>query len=283
LYTDAWVGLGQSWVLLPVWEFDYASAPQQIENARRAAARALELDPQSGRAYAVLGYIHMLKMEWRESFENYELAIKHEPGNATTWQWYGDALGNVGKHEPSLVAFKRAIELDPRSRIIGSNLAEGFIQLGNYEAALDRIDQTLAFAPDFIYGWQVKGFIHMLRNEFEQARVAFQTISGLSGGTRDEPKTIDLIEDFARTGKPGQTPDWINDPKHVDPYYASLALVLAGQYEAALDLIERRSKGTIPQSVVFYLHCALFQEKLGDMPRYQELVQRIATFETGTD
>jgi len=62
-----------------------------------------------------------------------------------------------------------------------------------------------------------------------------------------------------------------------------LALVLAGQYEAALDLIERQSKGTIPQSVVFYLRCALFQEKLGDMPRYQELVQRIATFEPGTD
>jgi len=282
-YTDAWVGLGQAWVLLPVWEFDYARAPQQMENARLAAVKALELDPHSGRAHVVLGYIHMLKMEWQACFENYELAIKYEPENATNWQWYGVALGNVGKREAAGTAFNKAVELDPRSRIIGLNVAEEFIQGGHYEAALNRVDQTLAFAPDFIFGWQVKGFIHMLRNEFDEARIAFQNISGLNGGTRSELKTIDLIESFVLTGKPGQTPDWINDPKRIDPYYASLALVLAGQYEAALDLTERQSKSTIPQSVVYYLNSTLFQETMGDMPRYQELVKRIGTFETGTD
>jgi TolB-like protein/Tfp pilus assembly protein PilF len=274
-YADAWEGLGEAWVLLPDWEFDYPSAAEKMENARLAAVKALELDPKSGRAYDVLAYMQMLRLEWRESFKNFELAIKHEPENATTWQWYAIALDIVGKHELADDAIQTAMELDPRSRIIGASAAEGFIRSGNYEAALERIDKTLAFAPDFLYGWQIKGFIHILRNEFVEARAAFKTISDLAGSTRSDLRTIDLIEDFVRTGKPGQPPDWFSDPKLIDPYYTSLSLVCAGQYEAALDLMEWQAQSTIPRVAAYYLNSALYREKMGDMPRYQELVKRL--------
>jgi TolB-like protein/tetratricopeptide (TPR) repeat protein len=276
-YTEAWVGLGEAWVLLPVWEFDYTKAPEQLEYARLAAVRALELDPRSGRAFNVLAYSHDIKLEWQESIENHELALQHEPENANIWHWNAVALGVVGKREPADAAFQTAMELDPRSRIIGANAAEDLLRIGNYAAAMARIDQTLAFAPDFLFGWQIKGFIHILRHEFDAARTAFQTITDLAGPTRSDLKTVDLIEDFVRSGKAGQPPDWVKDPKRVDPYYAPLALVCAGQYEAALDEIERQSESTIPIGAAYFINSALFQEKMGDMPRYRELAKRLAT------
>jgi len=276
-YTEAWVGLGEAWVLLPVWEFDYTKAPEQLEYARLAAVRALELDPRSGRAYNILAYIFNIKLEWRESFENHELAVKLETENATIWQWYAVSLGIVGKRELAETAFQKAMELDPRSRIIGASSAEELIRTGNYEAAMARIDQTLAFAPDFLFGWQIKGFIHILRQEFDEARTAFQTITDLAGPTRSDLKTVDLIEDFVRSGKPGRAPDWFADPRRIDPYYVFLALVCAGQYEAALDQIERQSGSTIPLSAAYFLNSVLYREKMGDMPRYRELVKRLAT------
>jgi TolB-like protein/Tfp pilus assembly protein PilF len=276
-YVEAWVGLGEALVLLPVWEFNYAKVTEQLDLSRMAAETALKLNPESGRAYNVLAYRRMLMLEWNASFEDFQMALKYEPGYATVWHWYAGALKTVGKNLQAEDAYKTAVRLDPRSPIIGTSMTEHYIGTGDYDTALERIEQTLAFAPDFLFGLQAKGFVHILRNEFDEARAAFQTIIDLSGKTRSDMKIVDLVEEFARTGNPGQLPDWIDDPERMDPYYASLTLVLAGQYEAALDTIERHSQSTIPHAASFWLNSELFREKLGDMARYRQLVKRLAT------
>ena len=93
---------------------------------------------------------------------------------------------------------------------------------------------------------------------------------------------VDVIEEFVRTEIPGETPDWLDNPKLIDLYYSSFVLVYAGQYEQALDLIERRSTSNIPYSAVFYLRSVLFQEKAdsyllrtcgqANAPNYRKLV-----------
>jgi hypothetical protein len=92
-----------------------------------------------------------------------------------------------------------------------------------------------------------------------------------------------LIEGFVCTGKPGPLPDWLDDPKRIDPYYVPFSLVLAGQYDAALDWTERQSGSTLPQVGVFWLRSALYRERMGDMPHYRELVERLATFQDDTE
>jgi TolB-like protein/Flp pilus assembly protein TadD len=282
-YSDAWLGLAESWVLLPVWEFSDAKAPEQMENARLAANKALALKPGSGRAYAVLAYRHTLRMEWLDSLSKYELAVKFEPESATAWQWYAGNLGTVGKTVMAAEAYQTALELDPRSRVIGVSAAEQLGRGGQYDAALELINQTLAFAPDFLWAWQTKGYILMAMQEFADARASFLKGSELAGAFRFEMRAIDLIEEFARTGKPGQPPDWLNDPLLVDPFYASYILVCAGQYEQALDLIERQSKSNIPNLGPYFLNSILYQEKMGNIPRYQELVSRLTTVESDKD
>jgi TolB-like protein/Flp pilus assembly protein TadD len=276
-YADAWLGQAAAWVLLPVWEFDYANMADQLDKARSAAETALRLNPESGRAYGVLAYLHTLRLEWRDSLDNFEIAVKYAPEDATAWHWYGNALVTVGMEQQAENAFKTAQDIDPRSRIVGSSMAEFYIHKGDYDVALERIDQTLAFAPDFLFSWQIKGFLFLLKNEFGEARAAFQTINDLAGPTRSDLKTVDLVEDFVRTGKPGQLPDWLADPKRIDPYYVPLTLVLAGQNDAALDWIEKQSGTTLPQPGAYWLKSALYREKMGDMPRYQELVERLVT------
>lgn len=282
-YHDAWLGLGESWVLLPVWEFNDEKAPEQMENARRAAEKALELNPKSGRALAVLGYKYMLELKWRESLDNFELGLKYGPEDATIWHWYAASLSGVGKSEDDMIAMEKALELDPRSRVIGTSAADHLIIAGEYDKALDRVAHTLTFAPDFIFAWQIKGFAHILKQEFDQARAAFQRIAEISGGKGFEPRMLDLIEAFDRTGIPAQLPLWINDIELVDQYYASLILVCAGQLEEALNMVEQQSESNIPHLAAYFLHSALYKEKLGHIPRYQALVERLATLENGTD
>ena len=282
-YADAWLGLAESWVLLPVWEFSDVKAPEQIENARLAANKALELNPISGRAYAVLAYRHTLRTEWRDGFSKYELAVKYDPSSATAWQWYAGTLTTVGRDEKATEAYRTALELDPRSRVIGVSAAEQLARNGQYDAALEMLERTLAFAPDFLWAWQMKGYILMANHRFADARATFQKGLELPGAFRFEMRAIDLIEDFVQSGTPGQPPDWLYDPLLVDPYFISFILVCAGQYEAALDLIEQQSQSNIPNLGPYFLKSALYREKLDHIPRYHELVTRLATVASGSD
>jgi TolB-like protein/cytochrome c-type biogenesis protein CcmH/NrfG len=282
-YANAWTGLGEAWVLLPIWEFSDAKAPEQFKQARLAAEKALTLNPKSGRAHAVLAYRHMMKLEWPDCFMNYELALKYEPENASVWHWYAYALVTVGKLAMAEEAYQVAVKLEPLSRIINTSSAEQFFAAGQYDVALNQIDQTLAFAPDFVFAWQTKGSIHLGKNEFIEARKAFQRISELADARIFEQQTVDFIEESIRTGKPVQRPVWLNDPNLVDPYLASLVLVFAGQYEEALDLIERQSISNIPHAGAYFLNSFLFREKMGHLLRYQEFVTRLTTIESDKD
>jgi tetratricopeptide (TPR) repeat protein len=279
LYADAWMGLGESWVLLPIWEFSYEKAPEQLKQAKLAAERALALNPTSGRAYAVLGYMHMLKLEWRESFENFELALSFEPENAYILHWYAFALMSVGDYPMTETVYKKALKLDPLSRIINTNAAEQFNLKGQYDIALERIDKTLALAPDLAFAWHTKGVSHIAKGEFDSARAAFQKEFELGSQQPLKLEVLDFIEESVLTGKPGQPPVGLDDPFMIDPYIAPFVLVCAGLYEPALDLIEQQSATNIPHSAVLYLNSVLFQEKMGHMPRYQELVKRLTTIE----
>ncbi len=282
-YSDAWSGLGEAWVLLPIWEFNDAKMPEQFKQARLAAETALSLNPRSGRAHSVLGYMHALKLNWRDSFTNYELALKYEPENANIWHWYAFALESVGKYDMAEDAFQMAMKLDPLSRIISANAAEVFNLSGQYDIALERIDQTLAFAPDFWFAWQTKGFSHLAKGAFVEARATYQMASELISTKRLELEMVDFIEETIRSGRPGQLPVGFKDPNLLDPYFAQFALVCAGQFEDALDLIEEQSSSNFPHSAVLYLKSALYQEKMGHLPRYQELVTRLTTIEPDTD
>ena len=64
---------------------------------------------------------------------NYERALQLNPNYSTAHQWFAnDSLANVGQNERELTEMKRAIELDPLSLVINSNLGWAYIHLGAY-------------------------------------------------------------------------------------------------------------------------------------------------------
>ncbi len=56
-----------------------------------------------------------------------------------------------------------------------------------------------------------------------------------------------------------------------------MALVLGGHYSKALDTIEQQSKSNIPLTGLYFMHSQLYQQAMGDLPRYQELLDRLST------
>lgn len=277
-YADAWLGLGETVVLLPTWGFDFDKAPLHYYQARQAVEKALAINPTSGRGYAILGSIHSHKTEWQESIENFQLALKYDPQYATSWQWYGSVLSSLGKVEESIVAYNNALRLAPQSPIISANLAAVLLMDGRYEEALDLINNISVIAPNFSYGLQIQGFIHLIRHDFDAARNSFSNHAEMLRIPKAPVfELMARIESFIIKGTISPLNDGVYESVMGDPYYASLDLVLGGHYNKALDTIEQQSKSHYPIVAVGLIHSKLYQKNMGHMPRYHELIKRLAT------
>ena len=58
----------------------------------------------------------------------FQRAIELNPSYATAHQWYGVALGSMGRLEEAIAESKRALELDPLSLITNQGFGSGILR-----------------------------------------------------------------------------------------------------------------------------------------------------------
>ncbi len=121
------------------------TAPKAIA----AAERALSLDPENIESLASLGVVARYEGRYTDAIELFKKIISLNPSYATAFQWYGGALGEMGDPVAGVAMYRKAWSLDPRSRIIGYNLAWRLNGLGFDEEAKQLARKVLDFAPDF--------------------------------------------------------------------------------------------------------------------------------------
>jgi tetratricopeptide (TPR) repeat protein len=91
-----------------------------LKRAEAAAHRALSLDPELSEAHGA--YANLLRTTERSGAgEQYQRALELNPNNAAGWHDYAVYLGNSGRHEESVRATARALELDPRQPVTWAN------------------------------------------------------------------------------------------------------------------------------------------------------------------
>ncbi len=124
-------------------------APSVLEQALEAAQKAVALDPDSSHAHAALGYARLWKHQYAESIASLRQAIEMNRNDATTFFYYGDALGRVGEQRASIEALERSRQLDPFApTIVTGSIARGYVMLGEYEKALTIARDCTERAPD---------------------------------------------------------------------------------------------------------------------------------------
>ena len=102
-YAFAYIGLVDCFSLL-----------NQPVEARKAAAKALELDPTLGEAHASLGF-HKFLYDWDfpGAEQEFKKAIELTPNYAQAHHGYAIFLSNMGRHEEAVHEAVRASGLDP--------------------------------------------------------------------------------------------------------------------------------------------------------------------------
>jgi TolB-like protein len=145
-YALAYVGLADSHIV-------GEDFPPEIANpkAKAAAQKALELDPTLGEAHAVLANVAVYyEWDFANAEREYKRAIELSPNYATAHHWYGEGLAAMGRFDESFAAYARAMELDPVSLPISSDLAWAYYYARQYDKAIAHLKKIIELDPTFV-------------------------------------------------------------------------------------------------------------------------------------
>jgi TolB-like protein/Flp pilus assembly protein TadD len=190
-YALAHAALAQSWKLLPA--FDGGAPRDCFPQAETAARKALALDDTLSEAHAALASLKGLNgFDYPGAIAEYERALQLNPNDATTHQWFAnDTLANVGQTEREVAEMKRAVELDPLSLIINSNLGVAYIHASRLDEAIAQLRKTVELDGTFYYARYNLALALELKGAIAEATAEYQ-------------KTISITEDPVPLGMLGR-------------------------------------------------------------------------------
>ncbi|HET9250578.1 MAG TPA: protein kinase [Candidatus Eisenbacteria bacterium] len=106
------------------------------ERARKAAMRALELEPNLAEGHVRLGAVQMnYDRDWKAAEASFRRALDAAPGNPSVLRLAGNLISNLGRLDEAIELYRRAVEQDPLS-------AAGYQVLGIAYHAADRLKEA---------------------------------------------------------------------------------------------------------------------------------------------
>jgi tetratricopeptide (TPR) repeat protein len=168
-YALAYAGLAQTWSILAAHG---GGAPVDCSPQAEAAARkALAIDQTLSDAVAVLASIkETYNFDYAGAKQEYERAIQLNPNDATAHHWFGaGVLAATGEQTRELTELKRALELDPLSLIIQTNLGVAYLHNGQIEEAISHFRKAIELDETFYYAERSYGLALELQGKIPEA------------------------------------------------------------------------------------------------------------------
>jgi len=155
-YAPAYAGLAKAYAIRSA----YSGEPDSefIPKARAAAAKALEIDPNSSEAHTALALIiQNHDWDWQTSEKEFRRAIELNPNDATAHHWYAEHLTWLGRFNEALEESERAHQLDPLSLIITADNGAILYFSRNYDAAIEKWRSVQDMDPVFMRAHLIEG------------------------------------------------------------------------------------------------------------------------------
>ena len=156
-FALAWAELSRTHSMLYHEKID--PTEDRLAQARRAADRALELQPDLPAAHLALGYYYY----WGR--QDYDRALKEllpiaegQESNADVLAAVGYIRRRQGRFDDALATLQKAFQLDPRNALLEVELANTYGLLRRYPEADRYLNQAITLAPKFPYAHLSKVF-----------------------------------------------------------------------------------------------------------------------------
>ena len=275
-YALAYAGMGDAYALSPPYA---AGMPQDcFPRARAAAQKAIELDETLAEGHASLGIVCFSYYEFAQSAKEFKRAIELNPNYASAHHWYGRCtLLMAGQIERGTTEVQRALELDPVSPIINSDLGLTYMEARRYDDAIDQLHKTIEMDPQFYYAHRVLGWALELKGSTHEAIAEYHRALELY----DDPVVLGLLGHAEATiGKQGEAREILirlseeARTRYVSSYAFAVIYLALGEKEQALDWLEKAAREHAAPNINLIKIDPYLDPLRGD-PRFEALVSKI--------
>ena len=143
------------------WNYD--GTEQRLAKAKAAADRALQLQPELTEGHLALGYYHYHgHRDYERALREFEVARQLQPSNAEVYYAIGLVHRRQGKWVEAVADLKKAVQLNPRSAFVVTELAWTQIWVRAYAEADTNLVRALQIDPDRGVAYSWNSMLHLL-------------------------------------------------------------------------------------------------------------------------
>jgi adenylate cyclase len=274
-YALAYSGLADAYFRLS----NVHCPPREVlPKAKKAALRAVEIDDNLAEAHSSLGLVKVYyDQDWSGAEYEFRKAIRLNPQAVLAHQRFGSYLTFMGRFEESIRHYETALEFDPFSLQINTNLATTYFLRGEYERAIKHLKKTLELEPHYMPTLFVLGCVYIQQGRLEEAIEQFQSIykfdeeaylaMGFMGyahalaGQRAEAETLlNVLEE-------------ISQRKYVSPYSMLTIHLALGPEERVFELLEQLYEER--NDWLVWLKVSPELQTVRNDPRFKDLLRRV--------
>jgi|HubBroStandDraft_1064217.scaffolds.fasta_scaffold05655_8 adenylate cyclase len=252
---------------------DFRPMRDVMPPARKLAARALELDPDSSDAYAALGNIaFQFDHDWQLAEAYFKRAIAINPSNVTAFRFLGMVLLAQNRFDEARDVVRTAIRLDPGGYYRGA-MAMIDTATGDYDAAVRYHQTERDRDADSIGTHIVLGFVYLAAGRREDALTEADTpLTGADAVERFDHALLNALvgrPDAARAvaaeAERGEAKSYTS-ATHLAMLYSAI-----GDKARALDLLEKDAREG--DQVLWLWFRGVWFDPIRDDPRFIELLR----------
>ena len=276
-YSLAWAGLADGFTVL-----SYAGAAAASETkapAMTAALRSIELDPTSAQGHTALACATLLFENNRaRAGEEFERALKLNPHYGLGRIWYALLYCQwaCGDYERGIAEARRALDSDPLSAYVMTNLGACLFTAGRLEEAVDVCHHAVQQDPgSFVAQWAF-GISLGLVGRFDEAISLLEAAAAMSN--RHTLALTALAAVFGQAGTPMESMTLHRElldrvpRQYASPSHLALTAEAAGERGVALAFARRAWDDRDPNFILWARHFPHYRPLHSD-PQFVAILQ----------
>ena len=173
-YAPAYTGIADAYMFFGL----HLGTPRDwVVQARDAAVRALELDPDLAVAHCALAFFKILhEWDWAGAEAEAKRALELEPGAGGPHRTYGILLSLLGRHAEAVAEARLDRELDPLSSTANYYLGFALYMARRYDEAIRQLREVLDLDPSYFAAHIGLGHIYAAQARYAEALAEFAQV-----------------------------------------------------------------------------------------------------------
>jgi TolB-like protein/Tfp pilus assembly protein PilF len=239
-FARAWANLAMAYTELA--ESGVAAPGVSHERAGEAAANALRLDPDLAAAHCTMAHIKMARdFDWPGAEREFKRALELSPSDDDTYDLYGRLCAGLGRHDEAIALLRRAHELDPLAHRM--DMVTALLRAGRYEQAAVEAKDAVELEPGYDRARATLGWAYFFSGKKDEGLAELEEAVAISPG--NTMWLGQLGEAYAMAGNTAKAREILGELEErarvsfVSPYHIVYVHIGLGEFDRALDLLER--------------------------------------------